>query len=107
MRNKVTRFWSLAVALTCALAISGYRFSHYLTHESAYCVSCHAAAAQSVRQLGHQSIACQDCHDSVTLLGARLVVGSWLGSRNMPPHARRIPSSCRACHTGTGAKIPI
>ena len=89
---------ALALLLVVGSILGGYRAQHYVTRESAYCISCHSDTSKSVSLHVHAKQACQDCHQSEFGRGVRVKVGGWLGGGKPAAHATPNLKSCRSCH---------
>ena len=69
LRKAPTRLGLLLVLVIGSALIGGYKAHHYITRESAFCVSCHSDTSKAVSQQVHKNLTCQGCHNSKFLTG--------------------------------------
>ncbi len=108
LRSAQVRIGLLIIALVGAVIFGGYQANHYVTRESAYCVSCHSNATQAVSQHAHKRVPCQDCHAASFSKGAQLTLRGWFGANvRSVVHGETSAKSCRSCHLNPKSVRPI
>ena len=100
---------AVAVVVLIVGGVGSRQANNYLTHDKAYCLSCHDSAQADLANSSHAKLDCSACHQSKLGQNAMLYVKKLSeGTKANAPHSPADRKRCNVCHlSGQGGDEQI